>query len=95
MSENHEPRFEDCPDAPVIFFSVPAAHGVENGIIEVELAARVLLPTPGTVDTRFRLFARLRCSVVAARLLQDCLGRALEMHERMQKAPAAAAVRFN
>ena len=89
------PPFVNATTAPFIYFDSAPAYGVLGGAIEVELSARTLIPdfTGGPVSTEVIPTARLRCSPVAAAMLVDSLGKALEMLKQLQEqsGPAAAA----
>jgi hypothetical protein len=86
------PSYEDTGGAtPFVYFDIVAAHGTMNGAIQIELASRILIPTPdGGVDIKFLGSARLRCSPTAAIQLRNSLDIALKMVELPQEAPAAA-----
>jgi hypothetical protein len=71
--------------APVLYFDIVSAYGTMHGIIEAELATRVLLPkTDGTTDVKFLSCGRLRCSPTAALQLRNALDAALRMQEQPQ-----------
>jgi hypothetical protein len=71
--------------APVLYFDIVSAYGTMHGIIEAELATRVLLPkTDGTTDVKFLSSGRLRCSPTAALQLRNALDAALKMLEQPQ-----------
>jgi len=86
------PDYEDTGGfAPTVYFDATAAHGVMNGAVQVELAARTLIPTPdGAVKAKFISSGRLRCSPVAARQLRDSLDLALKMLEQSEQGRAPA-----
>ena len=49
--------------APLVFFDIVGAYGTMNGLVEIELAARILVPRPdGATEVKFLSSARLRCS---------------------------------
>ena len=51
----------ESASAPIIFFDGVSCHGAMHGIIEIELAARIMAPTQdGLVETRFIPSGRLR-----------------------------------
>ncbi len=88
--------YTESPTAPIIYFDVSSAHGVMNGVVQVELAGRTLTPRPsGAVLIGFIPTARLRCSPAAARDLRDAIDKALEMLEQAQQQPTVAAGRLN
>ena len=65
--------------APFIYFDDAATTGVNYGIIQIELAAKTLLPEPPSVRTDVLITAHLRCSPNAAVSLKDAIEKALEM----------------
>jgi hypothetical protein len=74
--------------APVIFFDFAPTHGVFGGVVQVELAARALLPlVGGGVDMKVIEVARLRCTPTAAKFLKEALAAALNMLEKPQATP--------
>jgi hypothetical protein len=78
--------------APFIYFDAVVCHGAIGGVVELELAARTLAPTPdGTVYDEYVPVARLRCGVVAAEELR----RALETVRRVAQEIAGATTRPN
>jgi len=82
--------------APFIFFDGVSCHGVMHGVIEIELATRLLAPTAdGGVDIKFTPTARLRCSPTAARALHQSLESALKMAAEPQQQPPVAASKLN
>jgi hypothetical protein len=67
-----------------------------NGIVEIELAARIMAPTPdGGVDIKFGPAGRLRCSPTAAKALRQSIDAALAMAEQTQQQAPAAASKLN
>jgi hypothetical protein len=73
--------------APVIYFDAVPVFGSFAGHIEVEIAARILMPKPdGTsVVAEMLCVAHLRCSPQAAEALTDALDKALDMHTKQQR----------
>jgi ribosomal protein L18E len=67
------------------------------GTIQVELAGHVLVPNKddGGVNGELVTIARLRCSRAAAENLHRAIGKALEMHDRVQQQPIASAGKLN
>jgi hypothetical protein len=60
------------PTAPIIYFDVASTFGHLGGAIQIELAARIILPLEdGDIDTPMIETGRLRCSRVAALSLKD------------------------
>jgi len=69
--------------APVVFFDNAPTYGNFQGIIEVELAARLLVPrTDNQVAVELAAVAHLRSSPQAAMALRDALDKALAMAEK-------------
>jgi len=90
------PPYEDVSSAPVVYFDLTACQGVMNGSIQIEVAQRILSPTPGGgVHVKFATSGRIRCSPTAARSLITALEEALKMAEQPQGAPPAAASKLN
>jgi hypothetical protein len=70
----------DLPRAPIIYFEFCPTLGNNNGLINILLAAGVVLPTGGsTTDVQPVAVAHLRCSSAAAIQLRDALDKALLM----------------
>ena len=66
--------------APVIFFDGVPAYGLLNGVVELELAVRMLAPkSDGNVAVDMTCVAHLRCSLAAAVNLRDAVDKAIEM----------------
>ena len=66
--------YENISDVPMVYFDIAPGYGTLGGIIQIELAARILIPHPdGTVDVGFVSCGRLRCSAIAASHLRDAL----------------------
>ena len=77
--------------APLVYFDIIGSYGTMHGAIEVELAARILVPRPdGSTEVKFLSYARLRCSAHAASNLRNALDAALKMLEQPQADPVAA-----
>jgi len=86
----------ESASAPIIFFDGVSCHGAMHGIIEIELAARIMAPTQdGLVETRFIPAGRLRCSPVAAAALTDSIEKATKMVEQPQQQQPAVASKLN
>jgi len=65
--------------APFIYFDGVVTYGVNNGAIQIELAANTIMPDgPGT-KTDVLITAHLRCSPAAASALRDMIDKALAM----------------
>ena len=86
------PAYENVNAAPVVYFDIAPAHGIMGGIIQIELASRILnAMSDGGVDIKFITTGRLRCSPTAALNLRNALDASLKMLEQQQHAPAATA----
>jgi hypothetical protein len=67
-----------------------------NGAIQIELASRVLIPTPdGKVTPEFICTGHLRCSPAAAMLLREALDKALQMLQQPMQQQAVATGKLN
>jgi hypothetical protein len=74
------PLLKSAAVAPFIYFDGAPAYGCANGIVEIELAARVLMPkNDGTAATDLVCVSHLRCSAAAASNLREALDKAIEM----------------
>jgi hypothetical protein len=90
------PGYVPVPTAPIINFDVVPASGCLAGMIQIELAGRVLLPlTEGRLDAHLIEVGRLRCSPHAAKLLKEALETVLTKIEIPQPHPMAAAAKAN
>jgi hypothetical protein len=71
---------QDLPSAPIIFFEFCPTLGNNNGLINIMLAAGLVMPTsgPGT-ETVPVAVAHLRCSTAAAVQLREALGKAIQL----------------
>jgi hypothetical protein len=77
--------------APMVFFDIVGAYGTMNGIVELELASRILVPKPdGATEIKFLSSVRLRCSPAAATNLRGAIDAALTMLEPQQAKPVTA-----
>jgi hypothetical protein len=66
--------------APFLYFDGVSAFGMQNGAIQIELAARTIVPIPdGGTRNEFVATAHLRCSPAAATALKEALDGALAM----------------
>jgi uncharacterized membrane protein len=69
---------QDLPRAPIIYFEYCPTLGNNNGVINVLLAAGIVLPTETSATNVVPVtVAHLRCSAVAATQLRDALDKAL------------------
>jgi hypothetical protein len=64
--------------APFIYLDGCAAYGTQAGAIQIEVAARTILPTPdGGTRNEFVVTGHLRCSQAAAMELRTAIDKAL------------------
>src|SRR5258708_25947669 len=82
---------QNLPSAPIIFFEFCPTLGNNNGLINIMLAAGLVMPTggPGT-ETIPVAVAPLRCTSSSAVQLRDALSQALELRAAFEtpKGPA-------
>jgi hypothetical protein len=72
--------------APIVYFDQVPVFGTYSGNLEVELAARLLMPKAdgASVSVDLGCVAHLRCSPHAAMMLIDALTKALDMLSKQQ-----------
>ena len=88
--------YADISTAPFIYFDGVACHGALHGVVEIELTARIMIPTPdGGVEIKFVPACRLRCSPAAAESLRQSIEIAIKMAQQVHQQPPAAASRLN
>jgi hypothetical protein len=74
------PMLKNVGAAPVVYFDGVPVFGTFSGNIEIELAARMLMPKPdGTVVVDMACTAHLRCSRAAAEMLINVLQHSIAM----------------
>jgi hypothetical protein len=73
------PSFKNTDASPFIYFDFAPTFGVLGGAVQIELAARVLVPGRTEVGVEFVATAHLRCSPAAALDLRNALDQALDM----------------
>jgi hypothetical protein len=79
------PMLKNAGNAPLVYFDSVPVFGTFVGNLEVELAARMMMPKPdGSVMVDMACTAHLRCSPVAAMALIDALTKALDMLSKVQ-----------
>jgi hypothetical protein len=85
------PLLKNASAAPVIYFDNIPVYGAFAGHIEVEIAARVLMPRADgkTVSTDMVCVAHLRCSPQAAAILADALQKGLAMLAKQNEQPSS------
>jgi hypothetical protein len=80
---------KNTSSAPVIYFDNVPVFGAFSGNLEIELAARLLIPkADGSVVSEMSCAAHLRCSAQAALMLADALTKALDLLSRQQEQPS-------
>jgi hypothetical protein len=94
------PSFKNPDTVPFIYFDVAPTFGTMAGAIQIELAARILLPTPdGGAKAEFVTTAHLRCSPAAAgslrKAIEKCLELVKQLQEKGQASEAAAVGKLN
>jgi hypothetical protein len=71
---------------PFVYFDGVVAHGVNHGMIQLELAAKVVVPDgKGGVTTEVVVTAHVRCSPDAAANLKEAIDHALLIAKRPRK----------
>lgn len=79
------PLLKNAAAAPVVYFDNVPVFGTFGGNIEIELAARLLMPkADGSVFADMSCTAHLRASPAAIAMLMDACEKALAMHARQQ-----------
>ena len=74
------PLLKNAAAAPVVFFDSAPMFGTMAGVVEVELATRILMPTSsGGITGDALCVGHLRCSPQAALSLIDALTKAADM----------------
>jgi hypothetical protein len=77
---------KNAATAPLIYFDSAPVRGSFNGNIEVEVAARYLMPKPdGSVTAEMVCVAHLRCSPQSAAFLIESLQHAIDMVKQQQE----------
>lgn len=83
------PILKNAAAAPFIYVDSVPVYGTFAGSIEIELAARTLMPKPeGNVVAEMSCTGHLRCSPHAAMILIDALTKALDMLSKQQAQPS-------
>ncbi|CAN5415226.1 hypothetical protein BH11PSE4_BH11PSE4_25410 [soil metagenome] len=68
----------DLPTAPIIFFEYCPTLGNNQGLINIMLAAGIVMPTGGgATEVQPVAVAHLRCTTAAATQLRDAIDKAL------------------
>jgi hypothetical protein len=91
---NNASAYGNSSAVPFIYFDGVACHGSLHGVVKIELAARILIPTPdGGVELKFVPTGRLRCSPAAAASLRQSIEIAVKMAQHaQQQLPAAVSI---
>ena len=86
------PPFHSPDTAPFIYFDLVPTFGTMAGAIQIELAARTLIPLEdGSTRPEFVVTGRLRCSPTAIMSLRDAIDKSLELLKQLQEQPSPAA----
>lgn len=84
------PLLKNAAAAPFVYFDAVPVFGTSLGNIEVEIAARLLMPRADqTIGADMASVAHLRCSPQAAMALVDALTKAVDMLKHQQVAESA------
>lgn len=76
---------QDLPSAPIIFFEICPTLGNNGGIVNVMLAAGVVMPGPNNqIESIPVAVAHLRCTVASAIILRDTIDKALLIGAQVQ-----------
>jgi hypothetical protein len=79
--------------APFVYFDGVITHGLNHGVIQLELAAKTVVPDgKGGATSEVVMTAHLRCSVDAAVNLRQAIDHALFLAKRRQKKAKVVAV---
>jgi hypothetical protein len=70
--------------APFIYCDGVVTYGISNGVVQLELAANVIVPEGRGVRTDVLITAHLRCSPASANGLRDAIEKALAMPAQQQ-----------
>lgn len=85
------PLLKNAAAAPIVYFDNVPVFGTFAGNLEIELAARLLMPkADGSVFADMTCSAHLRCSPQAALMLIDALTKGLDMLAKQQKLQSEA-----
>lgn len=88
--------YADFGSGPFIYFDGAPAFGVLNGVVQIELAARVIKPVEGGGTTvSFLGVGHLRCSPAAAIEVRNAINQALQMLDPANLGSAPTGVTVN
>lgn len=77
---------KNAATAPVIFVDSAPTYGALNDVVEITLAARLLMPrSDGQVAVELAAQAHLRCSVAGALALRQAIDSALDMVSKQKQ----------
>jgi hypothetical protein len=79
-NKSQPPLLKNAAAAPFVYFDLVPVFGIVNGVVELELAAQVLVPKPdGAVGFETVCVAHLRGSFATMEGLSDAIDKALDM----------------
>lgn len=82
------PLMKNAVAAPTVYFDTVPVYGTFGGVIEIELAQRILMPkADGGVTADMSCASHLRCSPQGAMVLVDALTKALAMLAKQNEQP--------
>lgn len=85
------PTVKGTHSAPFIYFDAAPSYGVMAGTIEIELVARILIPSLDPhPKSEVVATAHLRCSPAAAESLRDAVDKVLGLYKQLQEQAGAA-----
>jgi hypothetical protein len=80
QNKSQPPLLKNAAAAPFVYFDGVPVFGVVNGVVQLELAANVVVPKPdGGVQLEMVCTIHLRGSLPAMELLSDAIDKALDM----------------
>ena len=79
------PKIKNVATAPMVYFDAIPTFGVMGEVVEIDLAARVLVAyAEGDVRGEAVCVAHLRCNANAAASLMQTIDKALKMKQQLQ-----------
>jgi hypothetical protein len=88
-NKSQPPLLKNAAAAPFVYFDSVSAFGVVSGIVQLELAANVVVPkSDGDVQLEMVCTNHLRGSLAAMELLANAIDKALDMVRQAQPQPA-------
>ena len=92
-NKSQPPLLKNAAAAPFVYFDLVPAFGVVNGVVELELAAQMVVPTAdGNAHAETVCTVHLRGSLAAMEGLSSAIDKALDM-ARAATAPSNGALR--